>query len=65
MPRKVKKQEAVNIVKSVDALEIQHTLIYRTDPPAKMREQQRAINALMDRYIKDVRDIVVLLIKVK
>jgi hypothetical protein len=49
MPRRIKKQEAVT----------------RTIPPAKKRERQKAINALLDSYIRDERDILVLVIKVK
>ncbi|MFN4895308.1 MAG: hypothetical protein ACK5HO_05950 [Pseudomonadota bacterium] len=65
MPRKIKKQDAVTLVKSVDELEIQYDIILRTVPPAKKRERQRAINALLDSYIRDERDILVLVIKVK
>lgn len=65
MPRKIKKQEAVNLVKSVDDLEIQYDIIFRTIPPAKKRERQRAINALLDSYIRDERDVLVLVFKVK
>lgn len=65
MPRKVKKQEAVTLVKSVDDLEIQYDIIFRTVPPAKKRERQRALNALLDSYIRDERDILVLVVKVK
>jgi hypothetical protein len=65
MPRKIKKQEAVNLVRSIDDLEIQYDLIFRTVHPAKKRECQRAINALLDSYIREERDIVVLIIKVK
>lgn len=65
MPLKIKKQEAVTLVKSVDDLEIQYDIIFRTIPPAKKRERQRAINALLDSYIKDERDILVLVVKVK
>lgn len=65
MPRKIKKQEAVSLVKSVDDLEIQHDIIFRTASTAKKRERQRAINALLDSYIREERDIVVLVIKVK
>jgi hypothetical protein len=65
MPRKIKKQEAVTLVKSVDDLEIQYDLIFRTVPPAKKRVRQRAINALLDSYIRDDRDILVLVVKVK
>ena len=65
MPRKIKKQEVVNLVKSVDDLEIQYDIIFRTIPPAKKRERQRALNALLDSYIRDERDILVLVIKVK
>ena len=65
MPRKIKKQDAVNLVKSVDDLEIQYDIIFRTISPSKKRERQRALNALLDSYIREERDIVVLVIKVK
>ena len=65
MPRKIKKQDAVTLVKSVDELEIQYDIIFRTVPPAKKRERQRTINALLDSYIRDERDILVLVVKVK
>ena len=65
MPRKIKKQEAVTLVKAVDDLEIQYDIIFRTVTPAKKREHQRALNALLDSYIRDERDILVLVVKVK
>jgi hypothetical protein len=65
MPRKIKKQEAVTLVKSTDDLEIQYDIIFRTVPPTKKRERQRAINALLDSYIRDERDVLVLVVKVK
>ena len=65
MPRKIKKQDAVNLVKSVDDLEIQYDIIFRTVSPSTKRERQRALNALLDSYIREERDIVVLVIKVK
>ena len=65
MPRKIKKQDAVNLVKSVEDLEIQYDIIFRTVAPSKKRERQRALNALLDSYIREERDIVVLVIKVK
>jgi hypothetical protein len=65
MPRKIKKQDAVNLVKSIHDLEIQYDIILRTVSPSKKRERQRALNALLDSYIREERDIVVLVIKVK
>ncbi len=65
MPRKIKKQEAINLVKSINDIEIKYDSIPRTAPATKKRERQRAINSLLDSYIRDERDIAVLLIKVK
>jgi hypothetical protein len=65
MPRKVRKQEAVDIIKSVDAIDIQYQIIFRTASDSKKRELHRALNAVIDDYIRDERDVVVLAIKVK
>jgi hypothetical protein len=65
MPRKIKKHEAVSFVKSVDELEMQYDIIPRSASAAKKREQHRAISSLLNSYIKEERDIIVLVIKVK
>lgn len=65
MPRKVNKQEALELIKSVDALELQCQLIFRTGSSSKKRALLREIHALIDSYVRDERDVIVLAIKVK
>lgn len=65
MPRKVKKQEAIELIKSVDALELQCQLIFRTGSTSKKKELLRDIQALIDSYVRDERDVIVFAIKVK
>jgi hypothetical protein len=65
MPRKIKKQEAIEILKSLDALDIQYQIIFRAASESKKREFQRALNTLIESYIREDRDVVVLAVKVK
>ncbi len=65
MPRKVRKQEAIDIIKSVDAIDIQYQIIFRSASESKKRELHRALNSVIEAYIRDERDVVVLAIKVK
>jgi hypothetical protein len=65
MLRKIRKQEAIQLVRSVDELEIQHEIIFRTASPSKKNESQRNIAELIASYVRDNRDVIVLAIKVK
>lgn len=65
MLRKIRKQEAIALVRAVDELEIQHEIIFRTASPSKKSETQRSIAELIASYVRDNRDVIVLAIKVK
>jgi len=65
MLRKIRKQEAIALVRAVDELEIQHEIIFRTASPSKKSESQRNIAELIASYVRDNRDVIVLAIKVK
>jgi hypothetical protein len=65
MLRKIRKQEAIQLVRSVDELEIQREIIFRTASPSKKSESQRSIAELIASYVRDNRDVIVLAIKVK
>lgn len=65
MLRKIRKQEAIALVRAVDELEIQHEIIFRTASPSKKSESQRSIAELIASYVRDNRDVIVLAIKVK
>jgi hypothetical protein len=65
MLRKIRKQEAIALIRAVNELEIQHEIIFRTTSPSKKSELQRNITELIASYVRDNRDVVVLAIKVK
>jgi hypothetical protein len=65
MPQKIKKQKAIDLLRSLDALDIQCQVIFRASSESKKRESQRALNTLIHCYLKDDRDVVVLAVKVK
>jgi|688.fasta_scaffold803739_2 hypothetical protein len=65
MPRRIKKPEAIEIIKSLDISEMQHEIIFRLSSSNKKRELRQALYSLIDSYIREERDVVVFAIKVK
>lgn len=65
MPQKIKKQKALDLLRSLDALDIQCQVIFRASSQSKKRASQRALNTLIDSYLRDERDVVVVAVKVK
>ena len=65
MPRRIKKSEAIETIKSLDILDMQYEIIFRLSHTNKKRELRQALYTLIDSYIRDDRDVVVFAIKVK
>ena len=65
MPRKIKRQEAIDLIRSLDVLELQYQISLRETSDSKKREFKRDVSKLLESYLKDDRDVVVLAIKVK
>jgi hypothetical protein len=65
MPRRIKKTEAIETIKSLDILDLQYEIIFRLSDAVKKSELRRALYTLIDSYVRDERDVVVFAIKVK
>jgi hypothetical protein len=65
MPRKIKKTEAIETIKTIDILDMQYEIFFKLSDSNKKRELRRALCVLIDSYIRDNRDVVVFAIKVK
>ena len=65
MPKSVSKSDAVKLINSVDALDIQLEVIDRDETvPSKMTKINRFISAL-NKHVKDERDVILVSVKVK
>lgn len=65
MPKSVSKSDAVKLINSVDALDIQLEVIERDETvPSKMMKINRFINEL-NKHVKDERDVIMVSVKVK
>lgn len=65
MARKIKKQEAIDTLRTADADEIQCELIFRSLPLSKKREFVKAIQSVIESYVRDSRDVVIFAIKLR
>ena len=63
MARRIKKQEAIDTLRSVETDEIQCELIFRSLPLSKKRELAKAIQVEIESYVKSSRDVVILALK--
>ena len=65
MPKSVSKSDAVKIINSVDALDVQLEVIERDETiPSKMNKINRFI-AELNKHVKDERDVVIVSVKVR
>jgi len=65
MPRRIKKPEAIDTIRSLNISDMQYEIIFRLSDANKKRELRQALYNLIDSYIREERDVVVFVIKVK
>jgi hypothetical protein len=65
MARKIKKQEAIDTLRSVETDEIQCELIFRSLPLSKKREFVKAIESVIETYVRDTKDVVIFAMKLR
>lgn len=64
MAKKTKKEAADRITKA-DTLEVQVVDIFKADNDSKKRYQQSDFNRIVDAYIKDQRDVILIAVKIR
>jgi hypothetical protein len=65
MPKSVSKSDAVKLINSVDALDVQLEVIDRDETtPSKMTKINRFI-AELNKHVKDERDVILVSVKVR